>query len=137
TSVERVLRTTGTVIAEGFGGAVSAAIWAGERICRAAAQPTSASPTSTANTRTAVRLLLPEIAEMARIRAPLGPHRGRDKANTARGGSLGERGLFSPIGLVGISPALRRDHHPEARLAEISPQIAPFPGLSVPYDGPG
>ena len=104
TSVESVLRTTGTVIGEGFGAAVSAATCAGERICRAAAQPTSASPISTANTRTAVRLLLPEIAEMARIRAPLGPHRGRDKANTARGGSPGERGLFSPIGLVGISP---------------------------------
>ena len=42
TSVESVRRSTGTVMGAGCGAAVSAATWAGERICRAAAQPTIA-----------------------------------------------------------------------------------------------
>ena len=48
TSVESVRRSTGTVMGAGCGAAVSAATWAGERICRAAAQPTTARATSAA-----------------------------------------------------------------------------------------
>ena len=40
----------------GCGAAVSAATWAGERICRAAAQPTIARATSAATARAATRL---------------------------------------------------------------------------------
>ena len=56
TSVDSVRRSTGTVMGAGCGAAVSAATWAGERICRAAAQPTIARATSAATASAATRL---------------------------------------------------------------------------------
>ncbi len=55
TFVASARRSTGAVIAEAFGAAVSAAIWAGERIWRAAIQPTRASPISATSAKPAVR----------------------------------------------------------------------------------
>jgi hypothetical protein len=55
TSVDSVRRTTGTVIGEGLGAAVSAATCAGERICLAATQPAAATATMAASTRAASR----------------------------------------------------------------------------------
>src|SRR3954453_6975661 len=55
TWVESARRPTGMVIGEAGGAAVSAATRAGERIWRAATQPASASPTTTARSTIAVR----------------------------------------------------------------------------------
>ena len=57
TSLESTRSSTGTVIAEGSGAAVSAATWAGERICAPATHaPTESSSAATSPTAT-VRLL--------------------------------------------------------------------------------
>ena len=46
TSLASSRRSTGTLMSDASGGAVSAAIWAGDLIWRAAAQPTAASSTT-------------------------------------------------------------------------------------------
>ena len=68
TSVDSVRRSTGTVMGAGCGAAVSAATWAGERIFRAAAQPTIAR-------RRAPRPRVP------RRDCPRAPHRRRQSAD--------------------------------------------------------
>src|SRR3954452_8651730 len=75
-------RTTGTVICEGVGGAVSAATWAGERIWRAAIQPSAASAMRDAKVTAAVRW-----------REPVIPGKSRMRANTAHAEVGGERGV--------------------------------------------
>jgi hypothetical protein len=56
TVAARVRRTTGIVIGDGRGGAVSAATCAGERIWRAPIHPTSVIATSKARARTVMRV---------------------------------------------------------------------------------